>query len=1800
MSNTINTYDKLTAIPLPTSIPVGNIGSLRSRLNERLLITNQVDAKFIFEFNILQETTLKEGNLVYVFKPFRNMKKAVTSIDTAGNEIQEGEIIDFSTNLLNFSINNPVDITVQPSYDGSVNLILNDNLNPPRLVNSRFSATEGKRYLVIDRSGNKDTNLYDELLVEKQTKLYKTINQIPEIQFEGIHYDGALPVGNYVFYFKLADADDNETDIVAESGIVSCFIGGINDPFTTRGGLLDENSGKSIVFNITNIDSSYNFLIVYYSRSTSGTSEQEQTTYHKINNKFTIQKKDSQYRITGYEPSTVITKEQINIQYNIIDRNASTAQAQNRLFLANTHKATFPFQDLQDLSFRIFPTPVQNDTVANSIGFLDTDYISTTKTLSGIDPTKCMYYNVNNIYNFTGYWDEEIYRFAIVYVLNDYSLTDPFNVRGRDFSINGGQYTRSGGTYDMYDGNISSTYPKGKRQYIYNEESGFCPLVPGIPDSLENLRGTVKIKIDATSSQIDDKKIKPIGIQFEISPEVQQELEIYTKGFFIVRQKRIPTIIAQGYTIGHDSISGLPLIPETSQSTVNHVIQGVTLFAAPYTDVNYGSYSGIAASMTAAETNYRLPSKGEIFFSFVHENLVSVVGSTNIFSSIKDRVKKGSALIVPDLILDSENLNSVFVGTEFNLTSTNFKASSPGFTRQINTFNFPQETSMEKLDQLATNFTIEGYNVNALYETKSAILVAVNEDTPAITFNDNYFSSRAGIPEEAWRFSAFLKEDFGLLSPDLSSYTYNGITYTKQQNVPVRGIFMSYVGLIPTNKSELSSGNFYNIRTLGYNEKSIRDYFKIRFNDTAPFTSVMNRMSWEMYNTQAINNTLEIYRGDCFINQTTIRVLRNFQDPTLPTNDVIIDPDTLTHFPGYKDLSGLILDDADGTEIAKIKRSDVNGVRLGYWVTLKFCSNINYAFRCIDTSYVSEYALFGRPRGFYPLYDKQLSGNNKLAESTLMNVGYNSTTSDKEYFVLPEVPAIKNDFSNRIMYSEIHVNDAFKNGYRIFQGIDYKDYTLEYGSITKIVAWLNNLIVIFESGVGVLPINERTMVGSSEGENLFLKGAGVLPEKPLMISQGIGSAWKDSIQLSQNYIYGVDTAAKKIWRTDGQKFDTFSDFRVQKFLHDNITFTVYDKIPTVGLKNVVTHFDVHKYDLLFTFYDQSQNNEDIVWNLCYNEHLNNWTTRFSWVPSFSANANNTMFTFARGTCKVTSMIAKSISGADGIGSIYIDTQQEAQLTLGDYLSLFYEIDLNQLLTPFTYTQVLLVNNVYTLIEKGKAISFLDNYPDQNHPMAQGDYSFGYDKTYVFDAPASCILVAYGLSNNKFLLSNNSKLYFYASDDINGDIADDILIATKVNNEDLDPYLTTFPTKKVLKVRFVVEGTSGAIEAERLSREGWSFNIMAVPISDNDIQLTNYLLTLEGKEKYKGETTFQYTFPNNADDKYYDNKLFRMNAPTNTKFSINPFTFKNYCAAEKYELLKAFLSKIYFALLIDLKVTFNTATSLNKIIGYDQLQDVLFVRPSKQVLEDLLDRFTNGPVPILKPETLSCPITYFTSAQETEIRDILSKTIELYNAHSTTNLWKHGTNKIFGNDTVSKPANWYGEQHPFEFEFIVNGDEIGIHKLFDNLKIISNKTEPNSFEFEIVGDSYEFTKDYQDGRSEAGHDFLNEIYLKDGYALVAPSTTTKYAKTSEHRILSIQSAQDIKKVGLRKGNMQYKEDMWEVQIAPLRIEKTNPITKTTEIVESKIRDKYCKIRVKYTGEQVAIITALNTLYTLSYS
>lgn len=147
---------------------------------------------------------------------------------------------------------------------------------------------------------------------------------------------------------------------------------------------------------------------------------------------------------------------------------------------------------------------------------------------------------------------------------------------------------------------------------------------------------------------------------------------------------------------------------------------------------------------------------------------------------------------------------------------------------------------------------------------------------------------------------------------------------------------------------------------------------------------------------------------------------------------------------------------------------------------------------------------------------------------------------------------------------------------------------------------------------------------------------------------------------------------------------------------------------------------------------------------------------------------------------------------------------------------------------------------------------------------------------------------------------------------------------------------------------------------------------------------------------------------------------------------------------------------------------------------------------------------------------------------------------------------------------------------------------GLHKIFDNLIIVSNNVEPNSLEIEITGDVYGFNKAGIYKNTEQTFDAVEVIPGKKVY-----STEVKWNPIeNDYSLLVHQDCINIKEYGRRLGNICYNEDRWYITLRPIYY-KENTL-KTT-----KIRDKYAKIRVKYSGEKLAVIVALQSMFTLSY-
>lgn len=1557
------------------------------------------------------------GNIVYEYNPLRNYRLSSDTVIN-GELVEAGSIVDLDTDGFNFSLNNPLEIDAQSSYDGSVNLIFNDNRNIPRLVNSRFSVLQNNTYEVVDRIGNNDTNLYDSEQFDLDTSLYKRVNTIPTITFNSVLPSGNLKVGNYVIYIKYADADGNETDFVGESGIISCFIGGDRDPFSIDGGFRDQLASKSISLTVSDIDSSYDYIKVYYTRSTSDVDSNRVVTAHEIDRKFPVRNNSCNVIITGSEETKDIPVSDINIQYSIIDKAKSQTVCQNMLFLGNSCKPDMMYKDLSDISLRLLPYLIESDS-ERFIGKTSYDYSDLSDQSYSHE-----YYNTLNIYNKVGYWNEEIYRFGVVYIMKDGSLSPVYNIRGKNgipkFEELQSAYLQS----DLwkYENN------EKVRNYIPIDESTFD--VSGT-SYLENAKGVLRINTDS-----DSRKVYGIGIA--IPTEVSEYLNTLVQGLFIVRQKRIPTILAQAYVMPRDLEAEVPLI-------------------------NYGG-SYIAERF--------LDNDRKLNESYL-PRLYTISDMARVNRSAK-------VAICPEYDVRQSYFNHLFTGTEYVVRKADIQPSMTTLSRDI--YN-------------DRHYYVDNYYGRREEQFSRAKIIGVGDNVPIATVEDYNFRGRAGEAEEGFRFRYIESKN-----------------KEKEATNLIRGAYSPYLGIIG---DQVTIGSIINIYIPGYSEAQMSTYFNTRYEDNSPYYSVSSRLSLANIDSllslqkaggDLYTYTVPCYRGDCYICNFTHRLNRNFQDPSAPTNDEVVDENI------WKDNY-----DTENTENnAKINRGDVNAIQLGSWITFKVCSSYNLSIRSLDPSYPTEEGLTGLKRGFYPLQELSPAGATKIPESSVINGGYSSTTSEKQAFTLPDVPYIKNRFDTRIMYSDISVGDAFKNGFRVFQMTHYRDYPRTYGGIMKMIELFGNILCIFEHGIALIPVNERAIAGEGSGGNVFINTSNVLPENPKMLSDTYGTQWPESVVQTPYFVYGVDTVGKKIWRTNGDQFEIISDFKIQEFLNENITLSEREMTPIIGVRNVKGHYNAFKQDVMFTFYDDLYGFEEKVWNICYNEVMQKFITFYSWVPSYSANIDNIHFSFNRDTSKWISKLASSGSlstSADGIvlSNVVIDdweTKDDMKLT---------KLGLVNRSLPNTQNTGLEIELTYEIVK--------DNFGMYKHFK----------------------IITEGEKQNK--------------------------VSYLALKEDFE----------------------------------WT-----VPVVQLNLQCTiDYL--------YSSESA-----PQDLDD---------------------------YVAGWKDY------------------VTYNAGLYQSSIAITKQ---------------EVLDNGVN--------EGLNL----------------------------TTDFWKHGQSGIIDIKDKIKPCYWYGKQHPFEYEFVVV-DNPTTHKIFENLQIVSNRAVPDSFHYEVVGESYEFHEDKKNMyiRQEATKDFyqyngsdilynrnfldlrgkqrdilrnwkptgqkvkstmfplyyarvdtFNEIedYYKGktapnkDYVNLSGSEIVYNEKLDEFRVWTHAKAADIKdpRIGRLRGNMNYQGDVWNIQINPIIfVQRNEPAWNTAKLTketidkvpisvgnspipndlkgfditsetpvedympqdlidlgygpedidtsdwwsgrkEARLRDKYIKIRVRYTGEELAIITALKTLYTISYA
>lgn len=1158
--------------------------------------------KFSFGIQYATKQIPVEGWLAWEYNPFHNFVLSEDIIQVSGKseklslitneELEEyfsrggvlkqaGTLVDLDTPLLQFNIHNSVQVECQTSFDGSTNVIFTDNMNTPRLINSRFTPLEGNRYTIVDRYGNNDTNIYDENSFDIESRLFSTYRGFPTIELEDIVDGGSMLCGSYVFYFRFCNADGDETDIVAQTPNIQLTKGTSGLPQTMQSGYQNENTFKMVRLRINDTLNNYDYITISYSRITSDEFGSPLREIWKIDKKFPMTSKS--IVITGNEDKDPLTEDDINERMMIIRSAKTSCQFQNMLFFGNIGRSKIYYNELTNLSLRLLPTPVYKSS-KEEIGELDEMYYAE-------DETKAMYFNTMNAYEKTGYFPNEIYRFGIVYVLHDGTYTFAFPIRGGFGVKEDADDINSDNHYSYQIKDGVKSYDIFEEDIDINEESY---MLNNANVLFENSRGVCRF---AMPTEWDDSKGMPLmSIRIKFRKEWLDEVHKYAKGFMIVRQKRKPLTLCQGLSIGVDSESGIPML-----------------------DTNDGYI-----------TESIINESGKLSNSY-YDRLINPHDETSI---------KQNGILCPEAIFRKSTIKQVINGNECVLTESWIQ---PSKKPQSYVFNRSYVIPMS-----------DGYKYNINNSVIKSKLHCIDEaNVMAYDNNGKRYKKYAGSVE--------YPEDYESPFMKIDSVDYDG---TKKI---LRGIYSDYIA----SEEILSRNTIYNICIPGFSENNMRMYYDMRVSDKSPFYAISDifdplEMSGTSYAADDYSVDKEFYNGDCYICQVTLRMLRNFNDPENPANDKIVDYDTWINYwqernkeedgMGKKLLSsvgglfGVGSDQTDSSSVSKLNSGDINAVQLGHWITFTLYTS-NNLIRTDHMGFLEEASMMGNFRSFYPYRGMATYGNFKMDDSDIVNMSMGKSASVMSFRERPDVPYLKEIFQTRVAFSAIHNTDGYSNKYRYFYPKQYYDLPIIYGGITKLVEYGSNIICVFEHAIALLSIQMQQEVN----RNCI---AGVT-----MLSNTYGSQWIDSIvksgdgsQGDMGCVYGVDTVSKVIWQIQGSTVNVISNMKVDRFLNDNITFGERELEMTMGIRNVKSHYNHNKRDIMFTFYDNLEGFEETSWNLCYNEAQQKFATFYSWIPSMSENIDTMYFSFNRDTAK---NIAKLwISGNDDTSYIHTYFRKE--------------------------------------------------------------------------------------------------------------------------------------------------------------------------------------------------------------------------------------------------------------------------------------------------------------------------------------------------------------------------------------------------------------------------------------------------------------------------------------------------------------------------------------------------------------
>lgn len=171
--------------------------------------------------------------------------------------------------------------------------------------------------------------------------------------------------------------------------------------------------------------------------------------------------------------------------------------------------------------------------------------------------------------------------------------------------------------------------------------------------------------------------------------------------------------------------------------------------------------------------------------------------------------------------------------------------------------------------------------------------------------------------------------------------------------------------------------------------------------------------------------------------------------------------------------------------------------------------------------------------------------------------------------------------------SEPKINGELLDKWRIFKPANKTEVTGTYGPINRIISYKDRLFFYQDAAVGIVSLNERSIITDQSGQQAVLGTGGIFPYYSYL-STITGSYHQFCIIPTENGLYHYDARLRKIFKTSGQVLPISDMKGMSSFFDNKITGAINKEDYTLrnidgGPTGVHGEADYRYNRILFTF-----------------------------------------------------------------------------------------------------------------------------------------------------------------------------------------------------------------------------------------------------------------------------------------------------------------------------------------------------------------------------------------------------------------------------------------------------------------------------------------------------------------------------------------------------------------------------------------------------------------------------------------